>query len=188
MISLPVNRAGSAGERRKLSVRCDGPPDRRGTGGYHSLCLWPLWKPVEKLDKSGEEVYFYNALSQQTAVLLPDGSEQENLYDAEYLRAGMTWNGNRTSFSYYNGELLAENSQGGDTTCRYILGYGMAAGWNRGKEGYHYYHLDEQNSTAYITGENTEIKNHYRYDGFGVVLSQQEEVSNRILYTGQQYD
>ena len=133
-------------------------------------------------------MYFYNALNQQTAVLLLDGSEQENLYDAEYLRAGMTWNGNRTSFSYYNGELLAENGQGGDTTCRYILGYGVAAGWNRGKEGYHYYHLDEQNSTAYITGENTEIKNHYRYDGFGVVLSQQEEVSNQILYTGQQYD
>ncbi|MFW5652265.1 MAG: HNH/ENDO VII family nuclease, partial [Acetivibrio ethanolgignens] len=51
-----------------------------------------------------------------------------------------------------------------------------------------YYHLDEQNSTAYITGSSGEIENRYEYDAFGVLQNSREEFSNRILYTGQQYD
>ena len=64
----------------------------------------------------------------------------------------------------------------------------MAASWNREKSGYHYYHLDEQNSTAYITGRGGEIENRYEYDAFGVLKNSMEEFHNRILYTGQQYD
>ena len=119
---------------------------------------------------------------------MPDGKHLENRYDAEYLRAGAVENGTVTSFSYHNGELLAESSPEGDTISRYILGYGVAAGWNREKNGYHYYHLDEQNSTAYITGRGGEIENRYEYDAFGVLQNSMEEFHNRILYTGQQYD
>ena len=119
---------------------------------------------------------------------MPDGKHLENRYDAEYLRAGMVENGTVTTFSYHNGELLAESSPEGDTISRYIPGYGVAAGWNREKSGYHYYHLDEQNSTAYITGSSGEIKNRYEYDAFGVLQNSREEFHNRILYTGQQYD
>lgn len=64
----------------------------------------------------------------------------------------------------------------------------MAAGWNRERSGYHYYHLDEQNSTAYITVGSGEIENRYEYDAFGVLQNSREEFPNRILYTGQQYD
>ena len=88
----------------------------------------------------------------------------------------------------YKRQLLAESSPEGDTISRYIPGYGVAAGWNREKSGYHYYHLDEQNSTAYITGSSGEIKNRYEYDAFGVLKNSMEEFHNRILYTGQQYD
>ena len=119
---------------------------------------------------------------------MPDGKHLENRYDAEYLRAGMVENGTVTTFSYHNGELLAESSPDGDTISRYIPGYGVAAGWNREKNGYHYYHLDEQNSTAYITGRGGEIENQYEYDAFGVLKNSMEEFHNRILYTEQQYD
>ena len=119
---------------------------------------------------------------------MPDGKHLENQYDAEYLRAGMVENGTVTTFSYHNGELLAESSPDGDTISRYIPGYGVAAGWNRERSGYHYYHLDEQNSTAYITGSSGEIENRYEYDAFGVLKNSMEELHNRILYTGQQYD
>ena len=64
----------------------------------------------------------------------------------------------------------------------------ISVGWNRKKSGYHYYHLDEQNSTAYITGGGEEIENRYEYDAFGVLQNSREELPNRILYTGQQYD
>lgn len=143
---------------------------------------------LEAAGVEGTAVFSYNAFHQQTAVTMPDGKHLENRYDAEYLRAGMVENGTVTTFSYHNGELLAESSPDGDTISRYIPGYGVAAGWNREKSGYHYYHLDEQNSTAYITGGNGEIENRYEYDAFGVLQNSMEEFHNRILYTGQQYD
>lgn len=69
-----------------------------------------------------------------------------------------------------------------------LISMTISEGWNRKKSGYHYYHLDEQNSTAYITGGNGEIENRYEYDAFGVLKNSMEELTNRILYTGQQYD
>ena len=143
---------------------------------------------LEAAGAEGTAVFSYNAFQQQTTVTMPNGKHLENRYDAEYLRAGTVENGTVTSFSYHNGELLAESSPEGDTISRYIPGYGVAAGWNREKSGYHYYHLDEQNSTAYITGRGGEIENQYEYDAFGVLQNSREELPNRILYTGQQYD
>ncbi len=143
---------------------------------------------LEAAGAEGRTVFSYNAFQQQTAVTMPDGKRLENRYDAEYLRAGMVENGTVATFSYHNGELLAEGSPEGDTISRYIPGYGVAAGWNRERSGYHYYHLDEQNSTAYITGSSGEIENRYEYDAFGVLQDSREELPNRILYTGQQYD
>ena len=65
---------------------------------------------------------------------------------AEFLRAEVSENGCSSRFLYYNGELLAESELNDTVRNRYILGYGVAASWQ--KEGYHSYHLDEQNSTA----------------------------------------
>jgi RHS repeat-associated protein len=89
---------------------------------------------------------------------------------------------------YYNGELLVESGQDETVTSRYLLGYGVAAGWQKGKEGYHSYHLDEQNSTAYIIDSGQRIENSYQYNAFGGIRSNNEKIHNRILYTGQQYD
>ncbi|MHC1748003.1 MAG: RHS repeat-associated core domain-containing protein [Cellulosilyticaceae bacterium] len=57
-----------------------------------------------------------------------------------------------------------------------------------GIEDSYYYHQDEQGSIAVITDENADIKNSYGYDAFGKILESQEELPNRITYTGQQYD
>jgi RHS repeat-associated protein len=48
--------------------------------------------------------------------------------------------------------------------------------------------LDEQNSTSYVTGAGGEIESFYEYDAFGAIRRKSEEIKNRILYTGQQYD
>ena len=179
--------------------------DKSGTEEYHynrknqlicrfsekdktAYCYDKQGNLLEAAGAEGTAVFSYNAFHQQTAMTMPDGKHLENRYDAEYLRAGMVENGTVATFSYYNGELLAESSPEGDTISRYISGYGVAAGWNREKSGYHYYHLDEQNSTAYITGGSCEIENRYEYDAFGVLKNSMEEFHNRILYTGQQYD
>lgn len=49
-------------------------------------------------------------------------------------------------------------------------------------------HQDEQGSTAYVIGQGREIENIYQYDTFGNLLKHKENLTNRILYTGQQYD
>ena len=161
---------------------------RRSCGEHITYTYDQQGNLLEAAGAEGRMVFSYNVFHQQTAVTMPDGKHLENRYDAEYLRAGMVENGTVATFSYHNGELLAESSPEGDIISRYIPGYGVAAGWNREKSGYHYYHLDEQNSTAYITGRGGEIENRYEYDAFGVLQNSREEFHNRILYTGQQYD
>ena len=104
------------------------------------------------------------------------------------MRAGVIENGRVTRLLYFNGELLTESDQDETVTNRYLLGYGVAAGCQNGNEGYHSYHLDEQNSTAYITDSGQRIENSYQYDAFGGIRSNNEKVHNRIFYTGQQYD
>ncbi len=136
----------------------------------------------------GNTFYSYNAFNQQTAVVMANGDRLESRYDPEKLRAQTKENGKIINFLYHQGELIAELNDQGEPQGRYILGYGVAAGWRKGKEGYNPYHLDEQNSTMYITGEKGAIQNSYHYDAFGVVEERQQGIENRILYTGQQYD
>ena len=141
---------------------------------------------LEEADGLGKTEYHYNAFNQQTTTFMNNGQIQENQYDAEYLRAGISENGKGTVFLYYNGELLAESELNDTVRNRYILGYGVAGSWQ--KEGYHSYHLDEQNSTAYITEAGQGIENSYQYDAFGAFRCKEENIHNRILYTGQQHD
>ena len=143
---------------------------------------------LEAAGAEGSTRFSYNAFNQQTEVLAVDGERLENQYDAEYLRAGTIENGEKRTFLYYQGELIAEADKSEEPISRYILGYGVAAGWNQGREEYYSYHLDEQNSTVYITGMGGKIENVYQYDAFGVIRKSQERIRNRILYTGQQYD
>ena len=63
-------------------------------------------------EKEGDRTasYQYDLLNRQIYVRMPDGREQENLYDGEGLRAGIKENGKESMFLYYNGEILAECS------------------------------------------------------------------------------
>ena len=142
---------------------------------------------LEEMENGKKRRYGYNSFGQQTEVEESD-FRLENFYDGEFLRAGASVNGEISRFLYYNGELQAETYENEFVKTRYILGYGVAGSETEGREGYHGYHLDEQNSTAYITGNKREIENFYEYDAFGAIKSQSEEIKNRILYTGQQYD
>ncbi len=161
---------------------------RTWDGGYAAYHYDRQGNLLEAAGTEGNTLFAYNVFNRQTAVTMPDGGRLENRYDAEGLRAGTVENSVETRFLYFNGELLSELDEAGDTISRYILGYGATAVWNRGKEGYHSCHLDEQNSTAYITGLDGEIKNSYQYDAFGNLQNRNITVRNRILYTGQQYD
>jgi len=142
------------------------------------------------IGESGSERgrYYYNPFNQQTRAERSDGYIQENLYDGEGLRAGINNRESSARFVFYNGELLTETKEEGGLQSRYVLGYGVAASEADGEAGYHAYHLDEQSSTVYITGNQRQVENAYAYDAFGNLRGQAGELLNRILYTGQQYD
>ena len=132
--------------------------------------------------------YRYDLLSRQTYVRTLDGKEQENFYDGEGLRAGLTENGKKTFFLYHNGEILTESDGESAPVRRYLNGIGLSHVQTLEDGLYHAYHQDEQGSTVYITEENRQVQNSYRYDAFGNLLESKEDIENRILYTRQQYD
>ena len=140
---------------------------------------------VEERIPKGVRRFSYNSRHQQTKVENEDGSIQENRYDAENLRFELLENGRKSGFVYHNGELLHEEGREGQGTS-YHPGLGIDA-FQRGQE-LSYYHRDEQLSTALVTGGQGEIRNSYQYDTFGAELEPVEQLSNRIRYTGQQYD
>ena len=139
---------------------------------------------IEEKNAAGIRRFTYNSLHQQTQVETETGNIQKNRYDAEGLRYELIENGRRTSFVYHNGELLHEKGEEAETS--YHLGAGIEA-FQRDRKTY-YYHQDEQLNTTLISDENASIKNHYQYDAFGAGLEEAEALSNRIRYTGQQYD
>ena len=71
---------------------------------------------------------------------------------------------------------------------RHLRGIGLSGVEDISTGTSHNYHQDEQGSTAYVTGTNGETENLYSYDGFGNIIESKEDITNRILYTGQQYD
>ena len=71
---------------------------------------------------------------------------------------------------------------------RYLNGIGLSHVQTLEDGLYHAYHQDEQGSTAYITEEGRQVQNSYQSDAFGNLLESKEDIENRILYTGQQYD
>lgn len=140
---------------------------------------------VSEEEEGRKSEYRYDLLNRQTYVKTLDGREQENLYDGEGLRAGLTENGKRTIFLFHSGEILTEGDGESSPVRRYLTGFGLSH--VQTKDGaYHAYHQDEQGSTAYITGQG--VENCYQYDAFGNLTEKKEGIENRILYTGQQYD
>ncbi len=152
---------------------------------------------VYRYDKNGSIVseeeegrrseYRYDLLNRQTYVRTLDGKEQENSYDGEGLRAGITENGKRTTFLYHNGEILTECDGESAPIKRYLRGIGLSHVQTIQDNTCYSYHQDEQGSTVYVIGQG-KTENIYQYDAFGNLLENKEELTNRILYTGQQYD
>ena len=140
---------------------------------------------LEEKNSMGIRLFSYNSRHQQITVETESGNVQENRYDVENLRFELLENGRHTSFVYHNGELLREKG-GSEKQISYHLGAGIDA-LQRGRE-LSYYHRDEQLSIAYITGGHGEIKNCYLYDAFGAEVATEEQFTNRVRYTGQQYD
>ena len=157
---------------------------QEGNRGKKTFIYNPQGSIIREESPHGTKQFLYNTKNQQTEVRLGAGKVQTNRYDAENLRCEMRENEKLIQFVYHQGELLYERAEEKQTS--YYLGGGIG-GSQIGQQVY-YYHQDEQLSTALITDAIGNIQNYYQYDAFGWELEKTEYTSNRIRYTGQQYD
>ncbi len=133
-----------------------------------------------------ERQYLYDTENRQIRVLSGGKEIQENRYDGEGMRAGLTVNGRESTFLYEAGNLYAESDEAGAEISRYIRGNGLAGLEYRGK--LYGVHRDEQLSTGWVAGEAGVPESAYEYDAFGMLLGSHGNIPNRLLYGGQQYD
>lgn len=178
--SVDVTEGYRYNERNELT-------ERISAGGLTAYHYDKNGSIISEEEEGRKSEYHYDLLNRQNYVKTLDGKEQENSYDGEGLRAGLTENGKKTTFLYHNGEILTESEGESAPVRRYLTGLGLSH--VQTEDGfYHAYHQDEQGSTAYITGQDKAAENSYQYDAFGNLTEQKETITNRILYTGQQYD
>ena len=130
--------------------------------------------------------YSYNRFNRMKKVETFSGKIQVNHYDAEGLRHEMEENGRLASFIFRDREVVAESSK--EDTIRYIRGYDIVCSDSECARMYYHYVCDEGGSTSHVLDETGRVLNQYEYDAFGNLIKVQEEVNNRFLYVGQQYD
>nr|WP_241395742.1 RHS repeat-associated core domain-containing protein [Clostridium beijerinckii] len=150
---------------------------------------------IKEETTTGNNIFEYNTLNQQVNAITKEGNTLVSRYDTEGLRAEIEENEKLTKFIFNKENVLVETDKDYNVISRFTRGYEVIAtdiadlsesseaNLNR-----HYYTVDEQGSTIFITDQRQQIRNEYYYDAFGNVLEAQEEVHNRITYTGQQFD
>ncbi|WP_099190500.1 RHS repeat-associated core domain-containing protein [Tepidibacter mesophilus] len=141
---------------------------------------------IKEETPQGSNIYEYNTFNQQTKAITKEGNTLISRYDALGLRTEIEENEKLTKFIFHKQNILVELDEQDNQISRFARGYEIIS--SDIKDNTYYYQQDEQGSTLYITDNNENVQNHYHYDVFGVILESEENISNRITYTGQQYD
>ena len=116
-----------------------------------------------------------------------DGNIQINYYDAEGLRAEMEENGRLAAFIFNPAkEVITETEN--RTVLRYIRGSELIARNTDAVRMYYHYASDEMGSITHVTDEEGNLLNRYEYDAWGNLTTEEEQVSNRFKYMGEQFD
>ncbi|MFT8352881.1 RHS repeat-associated core domain-containing protein, partial [Clostridium saccharoperbutylacetonicum] len=154
---------------------------------------------IKEETSTGNNIFEYNTLNQQVKAITKEGNTLVSRYDAEGLRAEIEENEKLTKFIFHKDNILVEADKDYNVISRFTRGYEVVAAdiedssaransEIQSKLNRYFYTVDEQGSTIFITDKNQQVKNEYYYDAFGNVLDAQEQVHNRITYTGQQFD
>ena len=130
--------------------------------------------------------YSYDGFNRMEKAETFTGKIQVNHYDAEGLRHEIEENGRLVGFIFSDREVVAESSK--EDTIRYIRGYDILCSDSECARTYYHYVCYEGGSTSHVLDETGKVLNQYEYDAFGNLIKVQEEVNNRFLYVGQQYD
>ncbi len=143
---------------------------------------------MEENGKLVKFIFSYDAFNRQTAVETFDGNIQINHYDAEGLRHEMEENGKLVKFIFRGTEVVVEETQ--EEKIRYIRAGELLASDAESARTYYHYASDEmgRGSITHVTDEEGNLLNRYEYDAWGNLTAEEEQVSNRFKYTGEQFD
>ena len=176
---------------------------RRRTAGVEEVYAYDAGHHLTKLTRNGEDIsfqydragnlvkddkasYTYDAFNRNIRVETFDGNIQINHYDAEGLRHEMEENGKLVQFIFRGTEVVAEETQ--EENIRYIRTHELLASDAESARTYYHYASDEMGSITHVTDEEGNIINCYEYDAWGNLTVEEEQVSNRFKYTGEQFD
>jgi len=129
----------------------------------------------------------YDAFNRLAETNKPDGTWQQNIYDATGLRMATVENGAYTEYTFDRGSIIAEFDKEELRKTRYTRGYDLIS--RQDKEGSKNYYLHNAHGDVTKLVDTTgNIQNSYRYDAFGNTIAYTEQVENRFRYAGEQYD
>ena len=176
----------------------------RRSAGVEEVYAYDAGNHLTRLTRNGEDVsfqydragnlvkddkasYTYDAFNRNTRVETFDGNIQINRYDAEGLRAEMEENGRLAAFIFNPAKEVVTETED-RTVLRYIRGSELIARNTDAVRTYYHYASDEMGSITHVTDEKGKLLNHYEYDAWGNLTLEDEQVSNRFKYTGEQFD
>ena len=188
---------------RSCSIDRAGNRTRRRSAGVEEVYAYDAGNHLTKLTRNGNDIsfqydragnlvkddkafYTYDALNRNARVETFDGNIQINRYDAEGLRHEMEENGRLVQFIFRGTEVVVEETQ--EENIRYIRTHELLASDAESARTYYHYASDEMGSITHVTDEEGNILNRYEYDAWGNLTAEEEQVSNRFKYTGEQFD
>lgn len=131
--------------------------------------------------------YVYDGFNRLKEVNKSNGTWMYNHYNALGLRTSIEENGISYGFTYDRGSIVTEVDSNNELISRSIRGYNLIAQKDNRDIVNYYLHNDHGDVINLVDG-NGQVLNSYQYDAFGNTLSHTEEVVNRFMYAGEQFD
>lgn len=129
----------------------------------------------------------YDSFNQLIETDKPDGTWQQNIYDATGLRMSTVENGEYTEFSYDRDNIIADYDSKGQRKTRYVRGDGLISQEDQQGNSSYYLHNTHGDVTKLVDGSGSTLDS-YSYDAFGNTTAYTEQVENKFRYAGEQYD
>ncbi|MEZ4961995.1 MAG: RHS repeat-associated core domain-containing protein [Saprospiraceae bacterium] len=128
----------------------------------------------------------YDGRNRLVQITFPDETNNKFLYDPLNNRIQLkSKNGSNKRFIHDNLNVLLELNSTNSTTARYTSSFAVD-GWismHRGGSNY-FYHKDGLNSITELTDINQNLKNNYKYDVYGNIVTVNESIENPYSFTG----
>ncbi|MFS1514767.1 polymorphic toxin-type HINT domain-containing protein [Chengkuizengella sp. SCS-71B] len=142
---------------------------------------------LKEITGEQEKTYTYDGYNRLIQTFMPDGTWMDYDYNAQGWRHAISENGIRSEFTEHFGQVILEQNNVGEVVNRTLRGYSILAQQDH-KDNSGYYLQNGHGDVVSIVDGTGKILNAYEYDAFGNTTNAIEQVANRFLYAGEQFD